>query len=119
MVLEGAKYITSFTSNCSKTYAPGVYGVKIGASKSAGTLEFNLADVVKNKVVSIKVETAKYGSDSGTITMYNGSTQLKSGIAPADGYTHEFTSPTKVESLKFVTSEKRAYISKITITVGN
>lgn len=119
VVSEGAKYITSFTSNCSKAYAPSMYGVKIGASKSAGTLEFNLADVVKNKVVSIKVETAQYGSDTGTITMYNGSTELKSEIAPADGYTHNFTSPTTVESLKFVTSSKRAYISKITITVAN
>lgn len=119
VVSEGANYITSFTSNCSKAYAPSMYGVKIGASKSAGTLEFNLADVVKNKVVSIKVETAQYGSDTGTITMYNGSTELKSEIAPADGYTHNFTSPTTVESLKFVTSSKRAYISKITITVAN
>ena len=119
VVSEGANYITSFTSNCSKAYAPSMYGVKIGASKSAGTLEFNLADVVKNKVVSIKVETAQYGSDTGTITMYNGSTELKSEIAPADGYTHNFTSPTTVESLKFVTSSRRAYISKITITVAN
>ena len=93
--------------------------MKLGSSKYAGTLEFNLADVVKNNVVSINVETAQYGSDTGTITMYNGSTELKSGIAPAEGYTHEFTSPTTVESLKFVTSAKRAYISKITITVAN
>lgn len=112
-------YITSFTSNCSKAYYACKNGVKLGSSSAAGTLEFNLADVVKNKVVSIKVETAQYGSDTGTITMYNGSTELKSGITPAGGYAHEFTSPTTVESLKFVTSSKRAYISKITITVAN
>lgn len=117
VVSDGIDYIASFTSNCSKAYYEGVNGVKLGSSKSAGTLEFNLADVVKNNVVSIKVETAKYGSDTGTITMYNGSTVLKSGINPANGYTHKFASPTTVESLKFVTS-KRAYISKITITIG-
>lgn len=118
VVSEGIDYITSFSSNCSKAYYEGVNGVKLGSSKATGTLEFNLADVVKNNVVSIKVETAKYSSDTGTITMYNGSTELKSGIAPAEGYTHEFASPTTVESLKFVTSSKRAYISKITITVA-
>ena len=116
---DSKNYITSFTSKCSKAYYASTNGVKLGSGSATGTLEFNLADVVKNNVVSIKVETAKYSSDTGTITMYNGSTQLKSGIAPADGYTHEFTSPTKVESLKFVTSDKRAYISKITITVAN
>ena len=119
VVSEGIDYITSFSSNCSKAYYAGVNGVKLGSKSAAGTLEFSLADVVKNNVVSIKVETAQYGSDTGTITMYNGSTELKSEIAPADGYTHNFTSPTTVESLKFVTSSKRAYISKITITVAN
>ena len=118
VVSEGIDYITSFTSYCSKAYYAGVKGVKLGSNSAAGTLEFNLADAVKNNVVSIKVETAKYSSDKGTITMYNGSTKLKSGIIPGDDYTHEFTSPTTVESLKFVTTEKRAYISKITITVG-
>lgn len=119
VVSDGINYITSFTSNCSKAYYNCKSGVKLGSSSATGTLEFNLADVVKNNVVSIKVETAKYGSDTGTITMYNGTTSLKSGIAPADGYTHEFASPTTVASLKFVTSSKRAYISKITITVAN
>lgn len=112
-------YITSFTDNCSKAYYNCKSGVKLGTKDKAGTLEFNLADAVKNNVVSIKVETAQYGSDTGTITMYNGSTELKREITPGVDYTHTFTSPTTVESLKFVTSSKRAYISKITITVGN
>ena len=112
-------YITSFTSNCSKAYYNCKSGVKLGSSNGTGTLEFNLADVVKNNVVSIKVETAQYGTDAGTITMYNGSTELKSGITPGVDSTHEFASPTTVKSLKFVTSsKKRAYISKITITVA-
>ena len=118
VVSDGIDYITSFTSSCSKAYYEGKSGVKLGSSSKSGTLEFNLADVVKSNVVSIKVETAKYGSDTGTITMYNGSTELKRGIAPSEVYTHEFTSPTTVASLKFVTSSKRAYISKITITIG-
>lgn len=119
VVSDGADYITSFTSSCNKAYYAGVNGVKLGSKSAAGTFEFNLADAVKNNVVSIKVETAQYGSDTGTITMYNGASELKSGIVPADGYTHTFTSPTTVGTLKFVTSSKRAYISKITITVGN
>lgn len=117
-LIDSRYYITSFTSNCSKAYYKCISGVKLGSSKAAGTLEFYLADEVKSNVVSIKVETAKYGTDTGTITMYNGTTKLKSGIAPADGYTHTFDTPTTVESLKFVTSSKRAYISKITITVS-
>ena len=118
VVSSGSDYIDSFTSNCSKAYHKSTSGVKLGSKSDPGTLEFTLANAVKSNVVSIKVETAQYSSDSGTITMYNGTTELKSGIAPADGYTHQFASPTTVESLKFVTSAKRAYISKITIKVN-
>lgn len=117
VVDEGDEFVASFTSNCSKAYYVGINGVKLGSSSAAGTLEFNLANSVKYNVVSVEVQTAKYGSDTGTITMYSGTTSLQSGITPGNSYKHSFGSPTTVESLKFTTSSKRAYIKKVIITV--
>lgn len=113
IVSSGSEYVSGFTSSCKKAYK-GKNGVKLGSSSGAGTLEFTLTDLVKNNVVSIKVTTVKYGSDSSTITMYNGSTSLKSNIGDGEE-TYEFNTPTSVSSLKFV-STQRQYISAVVIT---
>lgn len=113
IVSSGSEYVSGFTSSCKKAYK-GKNGVKLGSSSGAGTLEFTLKDLVKNNVVSIKVTTVKYGSDSSTITMYNGSTSLKSNIGDGEE-TYEFNTPTSVSSLKFV-STQRQYISAVVIT---
>ena len=113
IVSSGSEYVSGFTSSCKKAYK-GKNGVKLGSSSGAGTLEFTLKDLVKNNVVSIKVTTVKYGSDSSTITMYDGSTSLKSNIGDGEE-TYEFNTPTSVSSLKFV-STQRQYISAVVIT---
>lgn len=116
IVSEGAIYVTSFT-NCSKCYK-GVSGVKLGTSKLNGTLEFKLADVCKSNVKKITIKSAKYGSDSGTLSLFvNGeTTALKEGITPgSDDYVHTFTTAQEVSSIKLTTSAKRAYISTIII----
>lgn len=118
LVSEGSDYVSSFTSNCSKMYL-GVSGVKIGSSSVAGTLELKLTDAVSDNVVSIQIVSAKYGSDTGKLTLSADGKTLKSGIAPASGYTHTFATPTKVSTLTLKTSTKRAYISKIIITVSS
>ena len=113
IVSSGSEYVSGFTSSCKKAYK-GKNGVKLGSSSGAGTLEFTLTDLVKNNVVSIKVTTVKYGSDSSTITMYNGITSLKSNIGDGEE-TYKFNTPTSVSSLKFV-STRRQYISAVVIT---
>ncbi len=119
VVSKGADYISSFTKNCSKAYYAGKSGVKIGSKGNAGTFEFNLAEMLAKNVVSIQIVSAKYGSDTGTLTLSADGTSLKTGISPASGYTHTFATPTKVSTLTLKTSTKRAYISKIIITVSS
>lgn len=114
VVSSGTSYVASF-SGCSKMYV-GKSGIKLGSGSATGTMNFTLATNYQSNIKSIKVVSAKYGSDTGTLTLYSGSTSLKSGISPGTDYTHTFSSPTKVTSLKLATSSKRAYITKIVIT---
>ena len=114
VVSSGAQYISSF-SGCSKIYV-GVSGIKIGASKSSGTLKFTLNSEYQNNVKSISIVSAKYGSDTGTLTLGSGSSTLKSGVTPGSSCIHEFSQPTTVETLSIATSSKRAYVTSIQIT---
>ena len=110
----GAGYVASF-SDCSKIYV-GVSGVKLGASKANGTINFTLNTNYQSNIKSIKVVSAQYGSDTGKLSLFSGSTSLKTGITPGTDYTHTFNSPTTVSSIKLSTSSKRAYITKIILT---
>ena len=114
VVAEGTSYVASF-SECAKTYV-GVNGIKLGSSKAAGTLNFNLATLCQENVKSIKVVSAKYGSDTGTLTLAVNGTNVKTGITPGTDYTHTYNAPTKVESIKLNTYSKRAYLTKVIIT---
>lgn len=115
VVSAGASYVSGFTSSCSKAYLKCIKGVKLGSSSATGTLEFNIATNYQSNIKSITVKSAKYGSDTGTITLYSGSTSLKTGITPGTDYTHTFTTATTVSSIKLSTSAKRAYISEIVL----
>ncbi|MCQ2254679.1 MAG: hypothetical protein MJZ29_04215 [Bacteroidaceae bacterium] len=117
VISSGKEYVSAFTSTCSKAYYASISGVKLGSSSSTGTMEFKLADNLSSvNIKSIKIVSAKYGSDTGTLTLYNGTTQLKSGITPGEDYTYTYTNPQKITSIKISTSSKRAYISSITLS---
>lgn len=113
VVSEGTDYVAGFTSSCSKAYYKGKNGVKLGSSSAAGTLEFNVASLYQANIKKITLKSAKYGSDSGTLTLYSGSTSLQSSITPGTDYTYTFEDATTVSSIKVVTSSKRAYVSEI------
>ena len=119
VISAGADYVSGFTSSCSKAYYNGKSGVKLGSTSSAGTLEFNIATAYQSNIKKITIKSAKYGSDTGTLTLYCGSTSLKTGITPGTDYIHEFATPTTVPSIKLVTSSKRAYISEIVLESGS
>ena len=114
VVSSGTSYVASF-SGCSKMYV-GKSGIKLGSGSATGTMNFTLATNYQSNIKSIKVVSAKYGSDTGTLTLYSESSSLKSGISPGTDYTHTFSAPTKVTSIKLTTSAKRAYITSIVIT---
>ena len=118
VVSEGQDYIASFTSSCNRAFYKSKQGVKLGNSSDEGTIEFNIASPYQDNIKKITIKSAKWvnsndKSDTGTLTLYNGTTSLKSGITPGTDYTHTFDAPTTVSSIKLSTSAKRAYISEI------
>lgn len=118
VVSEGQDYIASFTGSCSKAYYKCKQGVKLGSSSNIGTIEFNIASPYQDNIKKITIKSAKWvnnkgKSDTGTLTLYNGTTSLKSEITPGTDYTHTFDAPTTVSSIMLSTSGKRAYISEI------
>ena len=114
VVDTGTGYVASF-SNCKKMYV-GVQGIKLGSSSATGSMNFTLESNYQQNIKSITVVSAKYGSDSGMLTLYSGTTLLSYSITPGIDYTHTFNTPTTVTSLKLNTTSKRAYITKIILT---
>ena len=112
VISSGANYVSSF-GTLTKAFYKGKEGVKLASNKGEGTFEFNIADSYQKNIKKIIVVSAQYNDINSTLSLYSGSTLLKSGITPAKGYTHVFTEPTTVSSLKFVTKGKQAYISEI------
>lgn len=113
VISSGVEYVASFKT-CSNVYNKCTKGLKLGNTSNAGTFEFSIANGYQKNIKKITIKSVKYGSDTGTLTLYNGTTSLKSGITPGTDYTHTFNIPTTVSSIKLSTSsKKRAYISEI------
>ena len=109
-ISSGDNYISTVGS-ASYIYK-GISGIKLGKSDKAGTVSFNFDDsTVTETITSIDVSTARYGSDTGSIYVYlNGSSSSAKTITPSDGTT-TVNVGTKLTSIKFKTSAKRAYIA--------
>lgn len=117
VISSGQEYVKAFTSSCSKAYYASINGIKLGSSSATGTVEFSLADALSSiQFKTIKVVSAKYGSDTGTLTLYNGSTELKKGITPGEDYTYTYANPQTISTIKLSTSAKRAYVTSITLS---
>lgn len=112
VISSGSNYVSGF-GTLTNAFYKGEHGVKIGAKRNTGTFEFNIASPYQDKIKRIIVKSAKWENDTGTLTLYNGTTSLKSGITPGTDYTHTFDAPTTVSSIKLSTSAKRAFISEI------
>lgn len=117
VISSGVEYVASFNT-CINVYDNSKEGLKIGkkpkkSDNGSGTIEFSIADGYQKDIKKITIKSVKFGSDTGTLTLYNGTTSLKSGITPGTDYTHTFDAPTTVSSIKLSTSAKRAYISEI------
>lgn len=122
VISSGVEYVASFNT-CINVFNKSKNGLKIGKSAKknddgSGTIEFSIADGYQKNIKKITIKSAKWvnnqdKSDTGTLTLYNGTTSLKSGITPGTDYTHTFDAPTTVSSIKLSTSAKRAYISEI------
>ena len=117
-VLESAScaYVTGFTSNCTKAYYKGKSGVKLSSKNAAGTIELTLSNTCNQNISKVVFKTVKYSSDASTLTFYAGTSTLGT-IAAGSDFSHTFTTPQSVSTLK-IESSKRAYISEIIISVS-
>ena len=119
LVTSGYDLVDSFSTN-NKVYA-GVYGLKLGSSKSYGSLkiDFDTAEV-SNKITAITLSTAQYSSDAGVFEVYlNGSYSAESTtITPSEGGTVVLDNETTLTSLTIKTSTKRGYLTGISLAYG-
>ena len=96
----------------SKVYA-GTDGVKLGASKSTGSITLTLSSEASIKTV--RINASKYGSDTGKLKVTVGDTEIGSSQDPGNNLS--FTASTAVTgtTVTIETTTKRAYISSITV----
>ena len=110
--------LISSISSVSKVYK-GKSGLKLGTSSAAGSFTAVPVANAKSNVTAIKITSAKYGSDSGTLTLKVNGSNVKTGITVGSDYTYTFSSASSVSSFAIATSAKRAYVGSVTFTVGS
>lgn len=119
VVTSGAEYISGFTTKCDKAYYASKEGVKLGSNSAIGILDFNIASAYQQNIKSVTIVSAKYGSDTGNLTLlYNGGTTADT-FAPGTDYTFTFGKVTTLTNLQLKTTAKRAYVSKIIVTTDD
>ena len=112
---SGADYISYF-SGLSKIFA-GKSGLKFGSGSAAGSVTINFdSSYVEETIISVDLHTVQYGSDAGDFKVYvNGGSDYVS-FKPSAGGTVPVN--TTLESLTIETSQKRAYLSGLTLNYG-
>ena len=100
----------------SKVFA-GVNGLKLGSSKANGEISFNITEEAQNNISKIEIESAQYGSDGGKLVVKLDDETLTSSITPGTKYQADLDK-VSASTITISTTEKRAYLSKITITVA-
>ena len=91
--------------------------MKLSSGSASGTLELTLSDVCNKNVSKVVFKTAKYNSESSTLTFYAGTSTLGT-VAAGNEFSYTFTEPQSISTLK-ISSTKRAYVSEITISVNS
>ncbi len=112
----GSEYVDSVTT-ATKLY-PGINGLKLGSNSASGQLVFTVSSSINSyKVTSITINSVKYGSDTGTLTLSVNGSSVLSNISPGSSGTDSTYSPSSsitVNSIGIATSSKRAYLKSIT-----
>ena len=114
-VKGGSDYISSF-SGVSKVFE-GRSGLKFASNKYEGSMTINFnSSYVKNKITTIDVNTAQYGTNSSVFHVFiNGSSSYTS-ITPSAGGSVAVNST--LTSIKIETSGKQAYLVGLTLNYG-
>lgn len=111
-IVSSASGISSYSGT--KVYA-GKNGAKLGSSSATGSITLTLSSTVS--VTKLTVSGSQYGSDTGTLTVTAGSTQIDSK-SPETNVEYTPSSAVSTNTITVATTSKRAYISSITVTTG-
>lgn len=113
-ITEGSSYVSSI-SGISKVYL-GSTGLKLGSSGNIGSLTINLNNNGQVNATSLKVGILQYKTDSGKVNVSVNGTQVSS-LTPTSTLKEENVSLSgnKISSITIATSQKRAYLSYITV----
>lgn len=95
----------------------GKSGIKLGTSKGGGSITLTLTASVP--VSKVTVSSAKYGSESASLTVTGGSTQIGSAQATGTGVVYEATSPVTTNTITIESPSKRAYIASVSVIAGS
>jgi len=112
VISYGADYVSDFES-IAQVYND-TKRLKIGSSKNVGKFTMKLDQTYS--VVAITVNATKYGSDSGKLVI-NGNTVNTALSSNAADITYTYAEKTQIDSISIATTEKRAYINSINISV--
>lgn len=111
-IVSSASGISSYSGT--KVYA-GKNGAKLGSGSATGSITLTLSSTVS--VTKVTVSGSQYGSDTGTLTVTAGSTQIDSK-SPGTNVEYTPSSAVSTNTITVATTSKRAYISSITVTTG-
>ena len=120
---SGYKYLISDNTVFNKVYyGKSGYGLKFGTSSDSGSLklEFDQSALKDFKVSSIEFNTSAWTntkgvSDTGNFKVNINEETNYTEFSPAVGSTITFDTPVTLSSLTIATTEKRAYLTSITL----
>lgn len=100
----------------SKCYASR--GLKMGSSSAVGYFAATPLAAAKYNVISITINSAQYGSDTGKLKLSLDGEQITNSITPGTSYTYTPENAIQViDEFKLETTSKRAYVNSITFTI--
>lgn len=94
------------TSKCYKSYE----GLKIGVSGEAGSFT---AATGKANIKTIRINSEKYGNDTGKLKLYINGNLISDSITPGSDYSHTFDTRTTINNIQIETTAKRTYLHSI------
>lgn len=113
-ITNGSEYVSGLSSK-SKAYA-GVSGIKLGSSKAVGYVEFDLdSSKVSEKISSITINSAAYGSDSTTLDVYINDSfdTVGENIPVGSGQVIALSEPINISNIQIQSVGKRCYIDGV------
>ena len=94
----------------------GNNGIKLGSSSYAGSISLTMKEAARSRIEKLEVVSARYSSDSGTLTIKLDSTTVGDNVTPGSSFVKTLNSQSAT-TITISTSSKRAFLIKIIVTI--